>query len=64
MFDEDRRNTYSPTAVAWNAQLTNWGLTTNTTESGLKAYTDVGPCFRPGQDIVIPAPFNSEHRGR
>jgi hypothetical protein len=30
-------------------QLSNWGLTTNTTESGLRAYMDDGPCFRPGQ---------------
>lgn len=50
-----------PTAVLPSILLSNWGLTTDTAATGLRAYLDKGPCFRPGQDIVIPAPLNSNH---
>ncbi|KAK3254811.1 hypothetical protein CYMTET_35982, partial [Cymbomonas tetramitiformis] len=50
-----------PTAVLPSILLSNWGLTTDTAATGLRAYLDKGPCFRAGQDIVIPAPLNSNH---
>jgi hypothetical protein len=46
---ESPRREGIPPALESAIVLSNWGLTTDTMASGLHAYMDKGPCFRPGQ---------------